>query len=419
MEAANLIYFQTLLGFVSFLAIAFALSENRKAVSPRLIGLGLVFQLVLALLFLKVPFLEQVLVGMNSVVILLNDVTLRASQFMFGYLSGGPTPFEVTEPGNNFVLAFQILPLIIVVSALSSLLFYWRVLPWIIGILAKILQRTFGFSAPLAFGCGATLFLGTIEAPLAVRPYLNKMERGELFALICCSMATIAGTVLVLYANVVNQVVSQATTHLLTASVMSIPAAIILAHVMIPIQSKVEPEESHSKMSPSSAKSSMEAIIQGTSDGLQMVLQITAIILVLFALIYFANDLLALLPWAGITVEGCIAYLLRPIMWLTGISWDQTAMAADLMAQKIIFNEFVAFLKMSQLSEGALTPQNKIILTYAMCGFANIASSGIVIGGLSSLIPERKKEVVSLAIRSIVVGNLATLMTASFAAMLL
>jgi CNT family concentrative nucleoside transporter len=375
---------------------------------------GLVLQLVIAILLLKIPMIGDALAQLNKVVQVLEKVTTDATSFMFGYLAGAKPPFDSARPDSEFIVAFRVLPLILVISALSSLLYHWRILPWVIERMASFFVRTLRIRGPLGFGAAATFFLGTIEAPLLVRPYLVNMSRSDLFALISCTMATIAGTVMILYAGVVGKVVPNALGHMLIASFISIPAALVVAKALIPDDNLEINREEKPKALPRTTNSAMEAIIKGTLDGLDMVLKITAIIIVLFALVYLTNHILALIPHdrTPLSVETITGFLLQPVMWLIGIPWAEAAAAGTLMGTKIILNEFVAYLQLGMMPVETFSEHSRLILTYALCGFANLGSAGILIGGFTALLPERREEVISLCMRSLLSGNLATLMTA-------
>jgi CNT family concentrative nucleoside transporter len=408
---------QALLGLSVFIGLAILLSENRRAISWQFIGIGLVIQIIIAVALLKVDLLQTVLLAMNDGVVVLNDVTLRATRFMFGFLAGGEAPYAIENPQANVIVAFQVLPLILVVSALSSLLFYWGILPWLIRGLAKLLIKVFRISGELSFGASSTLFMGTVEAPLLIKPYLKAMPRSDLLALLSCTMATIAGTVLVLYASVVETVLANAVGHLLIASLISIPAALVLAHCVCP--GEVVTDSGQVELVKDS-QSAMDAIIKGTRDGLSMVLNIAAVIIVFFALIYLTNEVLALLPPQGHwQLESLLGSVLRPFMWLIGVPWAETGVAGELMATKIVLNEFVAYLNLSQLPADALSPASFTLVTYAICGFANLGSMGIIIGGLGALLPERRQELIQLTGKSLVIGNLATLMSAAVIGLIL
>ncbi len=403
--------FQGVLGLVVFLGIAWALSEDRRGVRLRHILAGLAVQLLLALLLLRVPFFKDVFLLLNRAVLGLDEATRAGTSFVFGYLGGGPLPFEETAPGAAFVLALRALPLVLVVSALTAVLYYWRVLPLVVAGFAWALRKTLHVGGALGLGAAANIFVGMVEAPLFVRPYLSTMSRGELFAVMTCGMATVAGTMMVLYANVLGAVLPDAMGHILTASIISAPAAITVARIMIPDFG--DPAEGVAQTA-SPAHSTMDAITTGTGDGVKLLVNIVAMLVVLLALVALVNLLLGLLPdFAGgpITLERLLGYVMAPVVWLMGIPWAEAQTAGALMGTKTVLNEFVAYLNFAALPPEALGPRSRLIMTYAMCGFANLGSVGIMIGGLGAILPERKGEVAALGMRAIFSGTLATCMT--------
>ncbi|NRA66547.1 MAG: nucleoside:proton symporter [Pseudobacteriovorax sp.] len=399
--------FQSLFGLLIFFGFVFLLSERKRAVPWKVVGIGLVLQVVGALSLLYIPGMSSIFRFLNDGVVALNAATLEATQFMFGYLAGGAAPFAVENAANNFLVAFQILPLIIVIGSLSALLFHLGVIPKMIELFSLILEKTLGVSGALGFGASASIFLGTIEAPLAIKPHIAKLSRSELFALICASMATVAGTVMALYASILSQVFEDSMAMLIIASLMSVPAAIILAQIWIPPESGEKPKVNKYR---SPYSSSLMAVLEGTLDATRMIVQITVIIIVLFAFVNLVNRGLSL-AGPDLTIQWLLGSALRPVMWLTGIPWSETITAGQLMATKIVLNEFVAYLSLSQVEPGLLSDHSKVVLTYSMCGFASITSVGIVVGGLSYINPERKSEIATLGLKSLLVGNLATLTT--------
>lgn len=390
----------------SSMAVVYLISKNRGDVRWKFLLSALSLQFFFAFLLLKIPYVDQILLGANEVVGVLESVTLRATQFLFGYLAGGELPFDLKNEGANFIVAFRVLPLIIFISALSSVLFKIGLLPWIIERFSRLFSRIFNLNGVVSFASAASIFLGTIEAPLVVKPYLNKLDKAELLAIICVSMSTIAGTVMVLYASVLGNVVEGAVGHMITASVMSVPAALMYAHIYLPTPSKVAVETFSFK---SESGSLLESFIQGTIDGLHMVLQIVAIIIALFATIYLLDHILQLVQ-PNLTLRALLGAALQPVVWLMGVSWEDVQIAGELMATKVVLNEFVGYL---QMSSSTLAADSKMLMTYAMCGFANFASAGIIVGGLSILIPDRKNELGPMALISILIGNLATMTTAA------
>ncbi|MEB4592853.1 nucleoside transporter C-terminal domain-containing protein [Candidatus Thiothrix sp. Deng01] len=402
---------QSLLGFFVLLLIAWLFSENRRVVDWRLLLAGSLLQFALAALLLKWQALHQVLSGLNGAVLALQAATEQATAFTFGYLGGAPLPFEETQPGASFILAFHALPLVIVVSALTSILTYWRVLPRIIQVFSLLLERSLGVSGSVGLSTAANIFVGMVEAPLFIRPWLGRLSRSELFIVMTAGMATIAGTVLVLYASILGQVLPDAVGHLLIASLISAPAAIVVARLMTP-----ETGMGHTVDIdiPQTASSTMDALTQGAQSGLQLFLNIIAMLLVLVALVHLANGMLGLLPEVGgaaITLERLLGYVMAPVVWLMGVPWSEAQAAGALMGVKTVLNELIAYLQLAQLPPDALSLRSRLIMTYALCGFANFGSLGIMIAGLTTMAPERRDEVLALGGRSIIAGTLATCCT--------
>ena len=408
---------QALLGIVVFVGLAVVLSEDRKSIDAKRVGIALVSQVVLAFLMLNVPVVRDTFLSLNKVVGALEEATQQATAFMFGFLAGGAArPYDVTNPGADFVLAFRVLPLILVVSAISAVLFHWRILPWVIKQLSRVLQKGFGISGALAFAAASSIFLGIIESPLVIKPYLDRLTRSELFALMTCGMSTVAGTVMVLYAAVLNPVLPGAIGHILVASVISVPAALLFAHLLLPGgQSEAQVDFSFER----TTHGAMEALINGTIEGIKMCVNIAAIIIVLFAIINLTNMGLGALPLEKpLTLQVVLGTVFQPFMWLIGIPWSESAVAGELMGTKTILNEFVAYLGLSQVPAEALSERSRLILTYGMCGFANLGSLGILVGGLGAIIPDRRQEVIELATRSLLSGTLATLTTGAVVAVI-
>ncbi len=402
---------QSIVGFLILLIITWGLSENRWLVRLRTLLSGVVLQMVLALIFLKHPGSTGLLLVLNSWVLLLQRATEAGTVFVFGYLGGGEVPFEVQSPGGSFILAFRALPLILIVSALTSLFFYWNILPPIVRVCAWALQRTMNIGGAVGLGAAANIFVGMIEAPLLVRPYLKNMTRSELFAVMTCGMATIAGTVMILYATVLDSTIPNVLGHLLAASIISAPAALTVAHVMIP---ETQPRTEARLVAPQVADGPMDAVSKGTLEGVRLLLNIVAMLVVLVALVNLVNECLAFLPSIDgepVALERLLGYCLAPMAWLLGLPWSEARVAGSLMGTKTILNELIAYLEMASLPESALSHRSRLIMTYALCGFANFGSLGIMIGGMGTLIPERRREIVALGSRSIVGGLLATLMT--------
>lgn len=408
---------QSALGIAVILALAWAFSENRRAFPVRTVLAGLALQVVLALLLLKVPPARNVLFSLNGVVDALMEATRAGTSFVFGYAGGGDTPFAVTNPRALGNFAFQILPLIIVISALAALLWHWRILPIIVRAFAFVLRKIMGIGGAVGLGAAATFFLGMIEAPLLIRPYLPKLSRSELFVLFTVGLATVAGTVFVLYASILEPVIPGALGHILVASLLSLPSGILIARIMVPGAEETEGD----RASMLQYRSSMDAVARGTADGLQLWLGIVAMLLVMVALVALADIILKHFPdlWgAPLTVERIFGWIFAPVVWLYGVPWDKAATAGALMGDKTIINEFVAYLKLASLPPDALDPRSRLIMLYAMCGFANFGSVGILIAGVGGMIPERRNEVVPLALRALLSGTMASGLTGAIIGLL-
>lgn len=413
-----LLALQSVFGFLAIIAIAWLISEDRRAVSWRIVVSGALLQIVLAAALLKLTLFRDVFLALNDLLSALERATQEGTRFVFGFLGGGPQPY-VEQPGaSSFVLAFRALPLILVVSALSSLLFYWRVLPVVVRAFAVVLEKAMGVGGAVGLSTAANIFVGMVEAPLFVRPYLKEMSRGELFIVMTGGMAGIAGTVMALYAAILGPVLPDAMGHILSASIISAPAAILIAAVMVPPRG--EPTSGR-LVPPQPARSSMDAVTRGTLDGLQLLLAIVAMLIVLIALVTLVNLALGLLPhWGGaqVTLQRMLGYVMAPFVWLAGVPAAEAVTAGALMGTKTVLNEFIAYVDMAQLPADALSARSRLIMTYCLCGFANFGSLGILIGGMASMVPERRDEIVALGLRSIVAGTLATLMIGSVVGML-
>ncbi len=409
---------QSAFGLLTLIALAWALSEDRsRAFSLRLVAAGLGLQLAVAVLLLEVPFARDALFSLNSAVDALTKATQTGSAFVFGYAGGGAPPFAVTQPQNAYILAFQALPLLLVVSALSALLWYWRILPLIVRGFAVGLQKTMGIGGAVGLGSSATLFLGMIEAPLLIRPYLSRLSRSELFMLFTVGLSTVAGTVMVLYATVLEPKVPGALGHILVASFISLPGAILTARLMVPGDTAT-PAEAHLAVP---YRSSMDAIVKGTEDGLRLYLSVVAMLLVFVALVALADIMIAQLPAVGgapLSIERILGWLFAPLVWLYGVPYAEAAQAGALLGTKTILNEFIAYLNLAGLPEGALSPRSQLIMLYAMCGFANFGSVGIMIAGVSGMIPERRDEIVQLSMKALISGTIASGMTGCIAGLL-
>ena len=411
---------QSTLGIVAILALAWLISENRRAVNWRQAGIALGVTLLLALVMLKVPKVEVVFALINDAVNAIATATRAGTSFVFGYVGGGPLPFEVKEPTATFILGFQALPVVLVMSVLSSLLFYWGIMPPIVRGFSRVLEKTLDVGGAVGLSTAANIFVGQVEAPLFIRPYLAKLSRAEMFVVMTGGMAGIAGTVFVLYATILANAIPDAAGHIVVCSVLGAPAAILISFIMVP-----DPGERHTGGALGEveqvASSTMDAIVKGTGAGLELLLNIVAMLIVFIALVYLANAVLGLLPdllGAPVTLQRMLGWVMAPICWLMGIPWAQAVTAGGLMGIKTILNELVAYLQLAALPADALDPRSRLIMLYAMCGFANFGSLGIMIAGLSTMCPEKRDEVVSLGLKSIVSGTLTTCLLGAIVGML-
>src|ERR1700761_6629345 len=401
---------QSAFGVVALLAIAWLVSENRRAVSFRQMVVGLAVTLLTAVVLIKLPGTAHVFGAINDAVGEIASASRAGTSFVFGYLGGSALPFELKSPGDEFILAFQALPIVLVMSVLTTLLFYWRVLPPVVRGMAFILERTLGIGGAVGLSTSANIFLGMVESPLFIRPYLDQLTRSELFLVMTGGMAGIAGTVLVLYATLLAPLIPDAAAHFVIASVLGAPAAILVSLIMVPETS--EQRTGGALDDPDmQVHGTMDAIVKGTAAGLELLLNIVAMLIVLVALVHLVNAMLGVLPAIGgapISLQRMLGYVMAPVFWLMGLPWPQALTAGSLMGTKTILNELIAYVDFSKLPPDALDTRSRLIMLYAMCGFANFGSLGIMIGGLGTMAPDRREEINSLGPKSIISGTLTT-----------
>ena len=404
--------FQGVIGLATVLLLAWSFSEDR-ANRPgwRWLGGALLLQLAIALIVVRVPAVWEAVGVANQGVAAIEKATLVGSSYMFGYLGGAPLPFDL-KPGAAppLVIAFQILPLIIVFSALSALLWHWGILKALVRGLSWALRRTLGVSGVVGLGGGGTMFLGVVESPLVLRAWFATMSRSDLFAIMVMIMATISGAILVLYASTLGKVIPNAAGHLIVASLISLPAALMVARLMVP----GSPQSSEPAEPDLAYDGAMDAVVRGAMEGVQLMLAVIGIIITIFALVALADQILALAPHvdgAALTLKRLFGWVFSPLMWAIGVPWDQAPAAGALMGTKAILNEYVAYLDLAALPAGTLDPRSTLIVTYALAGFANLASIGLLVSTIASLCPERRAEAAGLGVKSWIAGNLATLMT--------
>jgi concentrative nucleoside transporter, CNT family len=409
---------QSAFGVFAILAIAWLFSEGRRAVAWKPVGLALAVTVVTAIVLLKVPPVVAAFAYVSQAVGAIGAATRAGTAFVFGYLGGGPLPYELKVPGADFVLALQALPVLLVMSVITTLLFYWRILPPVVRAFSWLLQRSIGVGGAVGLATATNIFVGHVEAPLFIRPYLARLTRTELFVVMTGGMAGIAGTVLVLYATMLAPIIPNAAAHLVICSVLGAPAAILISLIMVP--EKATPAHGEAMEGPTAgelvepepaASSTMDAIVKGTVAGVELLITIVAMLIVLVALVHLVNAMLGLLPdIAGVPVslQRMLGWIMAPVCWLIGIPWEQAPTAGSLMGIKTILNELIAYVEMSKLPPDALDARSRLIMLYAMCGFANFGSLGIMIGGMATMAPERRDDIVSLGLKSIVSGTLAT-----------
>ncbi len=406
---------QAILGIVLLLGGCWAFSENRKAVSWRFVAIGLFMQFLLALILLRVPWITEVLLGLNYFVSAIEQATRAGTEFLFGFLGGGAFPVDLNGATAPYLFAFRVLPQVIVFSVVVALLWHWRILPSIVRILSRGLQKSLKVSGSVATAAAASLFLGMVETPLVIRAYLAGLTRSEFFTVMTLGMSTVAGSVMVLFASILDGILPGIIGHILGASMLNMIGAIYISRLLIP-----ETEETASGQSSIDLaySSSMDALTQGTKDGLSLAVNVGAMLLVLVSFVALLNILLGnfVIGGQGVSIEQLLGWCFAPIAWLIGIPWSEAVPAGALLGTKLVLNELVAFIQLAQNSD-LFSPQSRLILLYALCGFANIGSLGILLGGLAVLVPERKEEYLKIAPRSVLSGTMVTLVTGAIVAL--
>tara|TARA_B100000287_G_scaffold433812_1_gene496500 strand:- start:4068 stop:5330 length:1263 start_codon:yes stop_codon:yes gene_type:complete len=407
--------FQIVIGFIGLVCIAFPFSQNRSLINYRHILAAIVLQISLAYALLKIPFIVQIFAYLSEGVTALQVATQEGAEFVFGYLSNTSTsPFESSGTGNSMIFAFQILPLIIVISSLSALLWFWNILPLIIRAISKIFEKLFNIGGPIGLGATANIIMGQVEAPLLVRPYLSKMSEKELLILMTAGMSTVSGSIMIALVSMLGPQFPDTNLiqHLVSASVLSIPAAIMYANIMIP---SAEVTNFDGNSVPKVYESSMDAITRGTRDGLEICLNVGAILIAFIAIVSLLNSLLGIIgDWIGLSdlsLQLILGYIFFPIVWLMGVPLSETFASAELLGLKTALNEFVAYGALANIEPGVLSDRSKLITLYALCGFANFSSVGILVSGISAMAPERKNDLIKVSIKALVGATLASCMT--------
>ena len=406
---------QILIGFVGLVCIAIPFSQNRSSINYRYIFVAIIFQIILAFALLKIPFIVQIFAYLSDGVSSLQAATQEGAEFVFGYLSNSSnSPFEASGAGNSMIFAFQILPLIIVISSLSALLWFWNILPLIIRAVSKVFEKLFNIGGPIGLGATANIIMGQVEAPLLVRPYLSRMSEKELLILMTAGMSTVSGSIMIALVSMLQPQFPDLNLiqHLVSASILSIPAAIMYANIMIP---STEVTNFDGNSIPKVYDSSMDAITRGTRDGLDICLNVGAILIAFIALVSLLNSILGIAGgWVGITdlsLQLILGYMFFPIVWLMGIPLSETLASAELLGLKTALNEFVAYGALANIEPGVLSERSKLITLYALCGFANFSSVGILVSGISAMAPERKNDLIKVSLKALVGATLASCMT--------
>jgi len=399
-----------LIGFIGLVVLAIPFSENFKTINFRYVIYGILSQIFLAVILLKLPFVISFFEVLGNGVVILQQATQEGANFVFGY-----PPSDITSPYRSLLetFAFGVLPYIIVMACISAILWYWGVLPFIVNLISKACQKLFNIGGPVGLGAAANIFVGQVEAPLLIRPYVSKLSNKELLILMTAGMATVAGSVMValiaiLESSFVDQNLIQ---HFITASVLSVPAAIMYANIMIPSNTITDFDENKV---PKVYNSTMDAVTRGSSDGASIAFSVGTILIAVIALVYIANSILGFISAQfgfELSIQIVLGYLFAPIAWLMGVPWDEAIIAGELLGIKTTLNEFVAYPGLAALENGELSERSKLITFYSLCGFANLSSVGILISGITAMAPERKDDLIKVSLKALVGATLASCMT--------
>ncbi|MEJ8566303.1 NupC/NupG family nucleoside CNT transporter [Elongatibacter sediminis] len=410
---------QGILGLVAITLGCAAFSFDRKSIRPGLVVKSLALQFVFALLLLKLPGSQHLFRLLNQGIAVLQDATRAGTSFIFGHLGGGAVPYDVVDEGAGVILAFQTLPLVIVISVLSGLLIYSGILPVILRLMSLLLEKTLRIGGAPGFAIVANAFLGMVEAPLLIRPYLARLSSSELFSVMVAGMATIAGSMMAIEAAVISDVVPDAVGHLFSASLITLPGVVYVSHLLMPNTGAITSREGTVDRGGSSV---MDVVARSTQVGLQIFLNIIAMAIVVVALVYLVNAFLGLFPGFGgrpVTLERLLGYVLAPMTWLMGIPWRDALVTGELLGAKTVLTEFIAYVRLGELSPDTLGLRSRTIIAYALCGFANFISLGIMVTGLITMVPERRDEIIRFGFRSLIAGSLATFSAACVVGILL
>ena len=402
---------QSLIGIVALILIAIPFSESIQKIKVKFIIYALLIQTSLAFILLEIPFISSFFDVMSMAVESLRLSAIEGSSFVFGYLGGGEAPFEVSNNQNLPIFAFTFLPMLIFLSALSALLWHWKILPFLIKLLAKLFEKPLDAKGPIGLAATANIFLGQLEAPLLIKPYLNKMNQRDLLIIMTVGMSTIAGSVMVLYITWLDDKFTGVIGHFLTASILSVPAAIMFSNILIP---SAQTELKTAREDMNMYESSMDAISVGTKDGLNMFLSVIASLIVFLSLVALADFILGVLPnvyGEPISLQRIAALIFAPMAWFMGIPFAEIIPAGNLLGTKTIFNELIAFNDLRDLDINILSERSQLIMLYGICGFANISSVGILLGGLSAICPDIRGTLLKIAFRALFAATLASCLT--------
>ena len=407
-------YIQPIIGFFILLLLGAIFSENVKAIKIRYLVSAVVIQVLLALVLIKVPLVSNFFEYLSYGVMTLKEANDYGTSFVFGYLADKApnAPFDITNSAGTFIFAFGGLTLIIVMSAISALLWHWRIIPVLVNALSVIFKKPLDVGGPVGLSATANIFLGQVEAPLLVRPYLASMSKNELLILMTVGMSTIAGSVMVIYTTMLSPIYGIGLIgHFLTASIISVPAAIMYANIIIPSETKTDfPADNSTKM----YSGTMDALTRGTQAGIEIFLNVAAMLIVVMALVFLVNAILGVLPdvlGQPLTMERMFGWLFAPLAWCMGIPWTESQTAGELLGVKTILNEFVAYLYLADTNTYVLSEKSNLIMLYALCGFANFSSVGILLSGMSAMVPERRKDLIAVSIKALWAALLASCMT--------
>ena len=407
---STLNFLHIFVGFIGLVAIAIPFSNNYKIINYRYIFYGIISQLFLAAILLKLPFVINFFELLGNGVTILQNATVEGAGFVFGY---PPSDDASVYRSLLETFAFGVLPYIIVMSCISAILWHWGILPFIVNIISKACQKLFNIGGPVGLGAAANVFIGQVEAPLLIKPYINKLSNKELLILMTAGMATVAGSVMVALISILEVQFENVNLiqHFLTASILSVPAAIMYANIMIPSN---EITDSNDESAPKVYSSTMDAITTGTTQGSNIAVSVGTILIAVIALVYIVNAFLGTVGGyfgLNLSIELLLGYIFAPITWLMGIPWNEAVIAGELLGLKTTLNEFVAYPALANLEPGLLSERSKLITFYSLCGFANFSSIGILISGIGAMVPERKNDLIEVSFKALVAATLASCMT--------